>query len=139
MQLSLLIKIEPVKQEEVNLELVDEQILQQMIEDTSAEVIPLLIDHYLEESQQRLAKIYQAIEREDAETVEFETHTLGSSSLALGNRTLSNFARKIEHLCIDGQGVQAFKLKDELQHVAEQSLAALEQRKQQGFSQPTQL
>ncbi|EGA66205.1 HAMP domain-containing hybrid sensor histidine kinase/response regulator [Vibrio brasiliensis] len=132
-------KVEPVKQEEVNLELVDEQILQQMIEDTSAEVIPLLIDHYLEESQQRLEKIYQAIEREDAETVEFETHTLGSSSLALGNRTLSNFARKIEHLCIDGQGVQAFKLKDELQHVAEQSLAALEQRKQQGFSQPTQL
>lgn len=132
-------KVESVKHEEVSLELVDEQILQQMIEDTSAEVIPLLIDHYLEESHQRLEKIYQAIDHEDAKTVEFETHTLGSSSLALGNRTLSNFARKIEHLCIDGQGVQAFKLKDELQHVAEQSLAALEQRKQRGFSQPTQL
>lgn len=124
--------------EEVNLELVDEQILQQMIEDTSADVIPLLIDHYLEESHQRLEKIYQAIDREDSHTVEFETHTLGSSSLALGNRTLSNFARKIEHLCIDGQGNQAFKLKSELQRLAEQSLAALEIRKQQGFSQPMQ-
>lgn len=124
--------------EEVNLELVDEQILQQMIEDTSAEVIPLLIDHYLEESHQRLEKIYHAIDREDSETVEFETHTLGSSSLALGNRTLSNFARKIEHLCMDGQEKQAFKLKTELQALAEQSLTALEVRKQQGFSQPMQ-
>ncbi|MDN3684775.1 hypothetical protein QW180_19095 [Vibrio sinaloensis] len=30
----------------------------------------------------------------DKETLEFEAHTLGSSSLALGNRVLSNLARK---------------------------------------------
>jgi signal transduction histidine kinase/CheY-like chemotaxis protein/HPt (histidine-containing phosphotransfer) domain-containing protein len=127
------------REEAVNLDLVDEQILQQMIADTSADVIPLLIEHYLEESQQRLAKIYLAMESQDKETLEFEAHTLGSSALALGNRTLSNFARKIEHLCLDGKQEQAFSYKQKLEVVASESLKALEERKQQGFIEPTQL
>ena len=122
-----------------NLDLVDEQILQQMIADTSADVVPLLIEHYLEESQQRLAKIYQAMDSQDKETLEFEAHTLGSSALALGNRTLSNFARKIEHLCLDGKQEQAFSYKQKLEVVASESLKALEERKQQGFIEPAQL
>lgn len=125
----------PNEKEGMDTELVDETILQQMIEDTSADVIPLLIDHYLEESNQRLEKIFVAIDKEDKETLEFEAHTLGSSSLALGNRVLSNLARKIEHLCIDGQQLDAFKLKEELQLIADQSLRALEQRKQKGFTE----
>jgi HPt (histidine-containing phosphotransfer) domain-containing protein len=123
------------RKEDKDLELVDEKILQQMIEDTSAEVIPLLIDHYVEESNQRLDKIYIAMDASDKETLEFEAHTLGSSSLALGNRTLSNLARKIEHLCIEGQQESAFKLKEELQILADNSLNALEQRKLKGFTE----
>ncbi|EGA68955.1 signal transduction histidine kinase [Vibrio sinaloensis DSM 21326] len=128
-------EVKPNEKERMDLELVDETVLQQMIEDTSAEVIPLLIDHYLEESHQRLEKIFVAMDSGDKETLEFEAHTLGSSSLALGNRVLSNLARKIEHLCIDGQQNNAFKLKEELQLIAEQSLQALEQRKQKGFTE----
>jgi len=41
--------------------LVDELIIQQMIRDTSAEVMPMLIEHYIEESERRLVKIDQAI------------------------------------------------------------------------------
>ena len=122
--------------EHVDLELVDETILEQMIEDTSADVLPMLIDHYLEESQERLKKIYQAIDDKDKNTLEFESHTLGSSALALGNRILSNLARKIEHLCIDNQEEQAFQLKEELKELAEKSLAALAYRKKQGFIEP---
>ncbi|MYM58652.1 response regulator [Vibrio sp. OCN044] len=122
--------------EHVDLELVDETILEQMIEDTSADVLPMLIDHYLEESQERLKKIYQAIDEKDKNTLEFESHTLGSSALALGNRILSNLARKIEHLCIDNQEEQAFQLKEELTELAEKSLAALAYRKKQGFIEP---
>ncbi|CAK4068045.1 response regulator [Vibrio sp. 16] len=127
----------PIEKDTINLELVDEAILQQMIEDTSADVIPLLIDHYLEESHQRLEKIYLAMDNKDKETLEFEAHTLGSSSLALGNRTLSNLARKIEHQCLDGQCQLAFELKEELQQVANDSLEALEQRKKKGFTEST--
>ena len=42
---------------EVGAELVDERIIKQLIHDTSAEVIPILIDHYVEESRTRLAAI----------------------------------------------------------------------------------
>ncbi len=37
-------------------ELVDELILQQMIKDTCAEIMPTLIDHYIEESRERVEK-----------------------------------------------------------------------------------
>jgi hypothetical protein len=52
---------------------------------------------------------------------------------------LSNFARKIEHLCLDGKQEQAFSYKQKLEVVASESLKALEERKQQGFIEPTQL
>ncbi|USD31250.1 MULTISPECIES: response regulator [Vibrio] len=121
---------------QVDLELVDEQVLEQMIEDTSADVLPMLIDHYIEESNERLSKIYQAMEDRDKETLEFESHTLGSSSLALGNRVLSNLARKIERMCLENHEQQAFELSEELKELAEKSLAALEYRKTLGFIEP---
>lgn len=121
----------------LGLELVDEMIIKQVIEDTSAEVLPILIDHYIEESETRLTKIYQAMDAADKEMLEFESHTLGSSALALGNRTLSNLARKIEHLCLDGQHEQAFTYKGELEQIAVASIEAIKERKQQGFNEPT--
>ncbi|MBU2898986.1 ATP-binding protein [Vibrio hepatarius] len=124
------------RDKQVNLELVDETVLRQMIEDTSAEVLPMLIEHYLDESQERLKKIYQAMDDRDKDTLEFETHTLGSSALALGNRVLSNLARKIEHLCIENQEEQAYKLRDDLKELADNSLSALAYRKTQGFIEP---
>ncbi|KJY94222.1 histidine kinase [Vibrio neptunius] len=121
---------------QVDLELVDEEVLEQMIEDTSADVLPMLIDHYIQESNARLVKIYQAMEERDKETLEFESHTLGSSSLALGNRVLSNLARKIECMCLENHEQQAFELSEELKELAEKSLAALEYRKTLGFIEP---
>lgn len=123
----------------INVDLVDETILQQMIEDTSADIMPMLIEHYLEESQQRLAKIAVAMTNEDKNVLEFEAHTLGSSSLALGNRALSILSRKIEHLCLEGREKEAYQLKTELELTAMRSLQALEQRKQQGFSESPEL
>ncbi|WP_245688531.1 Hpt domain-containing protein [Vibrio sonorensis] len=113
--------------------LVDESVIQQVIEDTCAEVLPELIDHYLSESALRIDKIIHAIDQKDAPTLEFETHTLGSSALALGNRPLSNLARKIEHLCLDGMNDEAYALRDDLIELAKASLAAIKMRKQQGF------
>ena len=124
------------KETEVNIELVDEEILQQMIQDTSADVLPLLIDHYIEESNQRLATINDAFINKDAKVLEFENHTLGSSSLALGNRVLSNLARTIEHLCYEGKSHLAFEYHQELMALATHSLEAINQRKALGFTQP---
>ncbi|MGR5194442.1 Hpt domain-containing protein [Vibrio rotiferianus] len=114
-------------------DLVDEMILQQMIKDTSADVIPMLIDHYIDESQQRLTSIEQAVRSHDLERLEFEAHTLGSSALALGNRALSHLARDIERLCLDGESQQAIAKCESLTAVAKHSFSALVDRKNMGF------
>ncbi|CAE6902675.1 Hpt domain [Vibrio sp. B1FIG11] len=114
-------------------ELVDELILQQMIKDTCAEIMPTLIEHYIEESRERVEKIQQALSNQDKEMMEFEVHTLGSSALALGNRLLSRHARTIEKHCVEGNTDLAFELCQSLAELAEQSFLALSQRKEQGF------
>ncbi|MEN2269275.1 Hpt domain-containing protein [Vibrio diabolicus] len=114
-------------------ELVDEHILQQMIKDTCAEIIPTLIEHYIEESRERMEKIEQALSAKDIQTLEFEVHTLGSSALALGNRTLSRQARMIEKYCVEGKTLEALALCESLSQLAIESFDALEKRKDQGF------
>ncbi|MCR9367235.1 Hpt domain-containing protein [Vibrio antiquarius] len=114
-------------------ELVDEHILQQMIKDTCAEIIPTLIEHYIEESRERMEKIEQALNARDLQTLEFEVHTLGSSALALGNRTLSRQARMIEKYCVEGKTLEALALCKSLSQLANESFDALEKRKDQGF------
>lgn len=114
-------------------ELVDEHILQQMIKDTCAEIIPTLIEHYIEESRERMEKIEQALSARDLQTLEFEVHTLGSSALALGNRTLSRQARMIEKYCVEGKTLEALALCESLSQLAIESFDALEKRKDQGF------
>ncbi|MCS0456921.1 Hpt domain-containing protein [Vibrio diabolicus] len=114
-------------------ELVDEHILQQMIKDTCAEIIPTLIEHYIEESRERMEKIEQALNARDLQTLEFEVHTLGSSALALGNRTLSRQARMIEKYCVKGKTLEALALCEYLSQLANESFDALEKRKDQGF------
>ncbi|HCE2342624.1 TPA: Hpt domain-containing protein [Vibrio parahaemolyticus] len=114
-------------------ELVDELVLQQVIKDTCAEILPTLIDHYIEESCERMKKIEQALSDNDLETLEFEVHTLGSSAMALGNRPLSRQARSIEKHCVEGKTQQALELCAALPLLAERSFEALNLRKAQGF------
>jgi two-component system, sensor histidine kinase len=133
---STIIPTEPpsnVQSEKIDSELVDEAIIQQLITDTSADVLPMLIDHYTEECQLRLNNIHQAITNIDVKQLEFEAHTLGSSSLALGNRALSRLARKVEQLCRQDQAEQAFSLSDDINKLGNASIAALIERKSLGF------
>ncbi|KAA8597402.1 Signal transduction histidine kinase SypF [Vibrio cyclitrophicus] len=114
-------------------ELVDESILEQMIRDTSAEIIPILIDHYVEESQIRLAAVRQAAKNNDIQALEFEVHTVGSTAFALGNRPLSVLARTLEKQCLEQKHDEVFLRVDELLELAERSIKALLKRKDQGF------
>lgn len=114
-------------------ELVSEEVLQQMLKDMGPEILPILIDNYLEESNTRLAAIYQAMDEGDYKTLEFESHTLGSTALALGNVPLGQLARKIEGLCLQNQAQASLELKQELLDIAQPSLNAIKQRLTQGF------
>lgn len=115
-------------------ELVDESVLEQMIRDTSADIIPILIDHYVEESQTRLVAIQEAATNKDAKTLEFEVHTLGSTALSLGNRPLGELARALEKQCLEQNHEDAFSKVSDLIKLAERSIEALIQRKNAGFN-----
>jgi HPt (histidine-containing phosphotransfer) domain-containing protein len=119
--------------QEVSL-LVDESVLEQMIRDTSAEIIPILIDHYVEESQTRLVAIKEAASQKDAQTLEFEVHTLGSTALSLGNRPLGELSRDLEKQCLEQSHDAAFLQVEELLELAERSIKALLERKEAGFN-----
>ncbi|MGC9404017.1 Hpt domain-containing protein [Vibrio genomosp. F10 str. 9ZC157] len=104
-----------------------------MIADTSADVIPILIDHYVEESALRLSNITEAMNSKNVEQLEFETHTLGSAAFALGNRALAELAREIEKQCLQKQFDVALDRIPLLLSLAKRSIDALVMRKDLGF------
>jgi len=113
---------------------VDEATLLQLVSDTDAEIVPELIALYIEDSQQRLVKINLAICAKDFHTLEFETHTVGSSAAAHGNERLYRLSRKIEGLCREKEHLQALAMAELLAEVADNSFRLLAKRAQQGFS-----
>lgn len=128
-------KLEARPDNEDDIAIVDEAILEQMIEDTSLEVLPILVEHYIEETNLRVDKVIQALSSGDSDALEFESHTLGSASLALGNRKLSDLARAIEKECREGDAAKALTLGKELPELAKTSLAALVKYSEQKLAQ----
>ncbi|MFC1233477.1 ATP-binding protein [Vibrio sp. F74] len=113
--------------------IINESTLRQMVKDTSAEVMPMLIDHYIDEAQINVRKMLIALEESDYAALKFEAHTLTSSSLALGNTSLAELAKKIESLCIDNELTKVKAITENLDSIAQDSLDALQRRKEQGF------
>lgn len=105
--------------------LIDQSTLTQIIADTSEEVLPLLIDSYIEESNDRMQRIIRAVEHSDFQSLEFEAHTLAGTSLAMGATILGRLAKQIEQNCLQHQFDDATKRCAELQTLCHQSLAAL--------------
>mgnify|MGYP001553360562 CR=1 FL=1 len=106
-------------------EIVDNKVIQQLIRDTSEEIVPELLEFYIEESKKLVSNIKEAQANNDAEALEFHSHTLGSSSGAHAAMQLHLLARKIEHLCRDGNPDKGFELIDELVQLADESFTAL--------------
>jgi len=109
-------------------QLVDEHALQKLMGDTSQEALPRLLKIYIDDARKRINVIQNAIESSDIETLEFETHTLGSAAIVYGNTTLHVLARKVEQHCKDGSADKALENASLLPTIARQSLQALEER-----------
>ena len=112
---------------------VNEQVIMQLIKDTSAEIMPKLLSFYLSDISKRIETILTAINNRDYETLEFEVHTVGSSAGAHANTRLHKLARKIEHFCIEKQYDEALKAAENIEEEAKMSFAELEKRIEQGF------
>ena len=103
--------------------LINQETINQIIQDTSQEVFPLLVRNFLEEMTVRSRNIITAIEEEDYATLEFESHTLGSTALAMGATGLGLIARKIETACLQSNPKQAVAHKTEFTALVQQSTA----------------
>ncbi len=114
-------------------QLIDESVLEQLVRDTSAEVVPELLRGYIEDAFQRVELIKAAIDERNAKQLEFETHTLGSSAAAYGNPELYRLAREIEQRCRAKDVEGAFETALPLETLAVASLTALTQRLDKGF------
>ncbi|MFT6987373.1 MAG: PAS domain S-box-containing protein [Psychromonas sp.] len=112
---------------------VDEQVLQALVRDTCAEIVPELITLYIEDSRSRIAIINEAIIQGDFNCLEFETHTIGSSAIAHGNAKLHALSRSIEQLCQKNEHAQAFEQAQQISVIANESFRQLAQRAEQGF------
>jgi PAS domain S-box-containing protein len=112
---------------------VDEAVLQQLVKDTHAEIVPGLLLGYIEDARIRIDEIEQAVLDEDAKTLEFEAHTLGSSAAAHGNPILHQQARTIETMCREGKSRLAFATATKLFEIANKSLQQLQLRAENGF------
>ncbi|GLO63441.1 histidine kinase [Vibrio sp. MACH09] len=127
---------EPMSEQQIEITtdtIVDEQTLQQMIKDTSADVMPMLIEHYLIEAEHHTSSMLTSAYENDFDTLQYEAHTLGSSALALGNNALSQLSRAIESCCKNEDYEQALTLTAQLKELAERSFTQLNIRKEKGF------
>jgi HPt (histidine-containing phosphotransfer) domain-containing protein len=134
LQMQTMSQNEEKEEDEPSMVLIDEKIIQQIIKDTDASVMPELIKFYLIESKERVETITNAAHTKDLYVLEFEAHTLGSSSLTLGNAALSAIARQIELHCIQHQFDDALAKARLLPDIAQESFLALEQRNALGFT-----
>lgn len=117
-------------------DLVCSQTIERLIQDTSERVVPKLLTIYKDDAQKRIEEIKEAVKREDYKTLEFESHTLGSSSLAHGNPRLCEQCRKIENLCRAREYGNVVSLSEEMLVLAEKSLLALDEWAKSRFDMP---
>jgi len=120
---------------EVNSDLIDESILQQLVHDTDAEIVPELIKFYIEDAKKRIDLIKDAVANNSFKTLEFECHTLSSSAAAHGNLKLHQLAKATETYCQKKKYELALSSAVKLIDTADKSFELLEQRADKGFKQ----
>lgn len=114
-------------------ELVDEAVLQQLVLDISAEILPEILLAYIEDAKNLVKTIQKALDENDIKALEFASHTLGSSAGAHGNSALLKLARAVENHCRADEMEQAIELGKTLAPLADSGFIALSERVQQGF------
>ncbi|MCF6255316.1 MAG: ATP-binding protein [Gammaproteobacteria bacterium] len=106
--------------------LVDTDILQQLVYDTSPEIITELLTLYINDARKRIKKIQAAITTPDFNILEFESHTLSSSAITHGNLKLHHLAKKIEQFCQRGDYEKVLTYASSLSALANESFISLE-------------
>ncbi len=112
---------------------VAEAVLAQLVQDTAPDILPELIDCYLEDARRLVTQIQDALVKADLERLEFDSHSLGSCALSHGNIRLGRLAREIKRHCAANESAQAIELATALPALAKKSFSLLAQRAEKGF------
>lgn len=90
-------KLDPAQASEIAL-IVDIEVIDGLIEDTSAEFFPSLLEVFETESEERLANIQLALTEQDAEMLGMEAHSLKGTSATFGAEELRTVAFELEQV-----------------------------------------
>lgn len=111
----------------------DESVLQQLVTDTSVDIIEELISFYIQDTKDRMKLVNAAIATLDFKAIEFQVHTIGSSAASHGNIKLFQLSKDVELLCKTNQHQQVIEQAKKINDIAEKSFDLLDERVQQGF------
>ncbi len=106
----------------------DDKVLQQLAEDTSAELVPEMVAVFLKELNKRLVNIEQACEQKNVEAVASEVHALKSSSGTYGALKLQSIAKMADTACKENDQPQVFLLSDSLLKLIPETIAVFSKK-----------
>lgn len=106
-------------------ELLNKSALEDLCEDTGKEILPTLVNSFLEHSQERYADITTAIAKQDLAELEHHAHALRSSAATFGAACLRTLVSDIEEACQNNQPQQAFELAGHVLDVGAKTETAL--------------
>lgn len=98
------------------------EVLERLIEDTSLDFLPSLVEVFETESAQRLESIQQAMSTNDLTTLGIEAHSLKGTSATFGAELLRGTAERIEKAAKAGDQAT---VNEHVPYVAEQLQAVL--------------
>jgi signal transduction histidine kinase/CheY-like chemotaxis protein/HPt (histidine-containing phosphotransfer) domain-containing protein len=98
-------------------EILKNQVIEQLIKDTSVELLPKMLNIYLDEARDRVKVIQTSLQNKNMASLENEAHSLKSSSGTFGAYSLQQLSLQIELACKDGNFDQAVELAKSVQDI----------------------
>jgi CheY-like chemotaxis protein/HPt (histidine-containing phosphotransfer) domain-containing protein len=92
------------------LPLVDDEAFGRLASDTSAEVVPTMVEMFLNESRERVELIDNGLNTLELSELGDQAHTIKSLAGTFGAPRLLEFARAMEYACLEGDREAALKL-----------------------------
>lgn len=104
---------------------IDESALQELSKETGIEILPELVQCFIDDTGSRKIEILQSIKDQDAQLLESQTHSLGSSAATFGAMSLHHLCRKVEKFLREKEEVTAYEFAEHLEVTIDNSLTEL--------------
>jgi PAS domain S-box-containing protein len=103
---------------QVDDELIDESAFMVLAEDTSAELVPHMVEIFVRESKSRMEHILQLSASSDIEAISDEAHSLKSTSITFGAKRMHGLSKSLEQSCKEKDIQQVERLIAQLRDVS---------------------